>query len=166
MWIVDKRHEKHIYINRSSFVHRCISNFSWSQKITFYLCLPNNYFWPLLNCLKYVYWYLEFTIYFAKHTSFISVAFKWLILSFLQSFVNVSGCLIILSWIVTDFTTIFVCLWMSIMVGVIFWPGCDKFDTWRKMILICVFYFGLKRMKDFLKCDICNGFDGCQTKIK
>ena len=45
------------------------------------------------------------------------------------------------------------------MVGVILWPVFDKFDTYFKIVLICVFYFGLKRIKDFLKSDICNGFD-------
>ena len=36
---------------------------------------------------------------------------------------------------------------------------CDKFDTKRKIIVIFVFYVGLKRVKDILKIDICNGFD-------
>ena len=49
---------------------------------------------------------------------------------------------------------------LLLVVGVIFGPECDKFDTQCKVILICVYHFGLKRMKDFPKCDIFNGFDG------
>ena len=45
------------------------------------------------------------------------------------------------------------------MVGVIFWLGCDQFDTLCKIIFICVFYFGLKRVKDILESGICNTFD-------
>ena len=46
------------------------------------------------------------------------------------------------------------------MFGVIFWSGCYKFDIQCKIIFICVFYIGLKMMRDFLKCDIRKGVDG------